>query len=225
MMDSALLRLLNAAAPVATVIGCVTLAATDSLASVLTPGYDFVGETSSQLMNPEARYSTLTRVSLALYAVLMVPFATRFSIEAVSPPKHVGPAPGLLAIGGVWVHIVAAIVAAAASNDSNSSVVGSVTANEVHDMAARVMFGAWLAVLIGASLARNSDSFLSRKLTITLTALATTGAAVFAFEVVTEINGLLERVIATLLVLWMIAIAVNWWRRDAEHQAGSTTRP
>lgn len=209
-------------APYAALIACAALAIVDGVLSAITPGYDTVQETSSQLMNEEARYSAIARITLGLYAVLIVPFAVQLSLQFSKYDGARSRVAGLLAIGGIWIHVVSGIVAALALNDSDSGVIGNVTANNVHDMSARVMFGAGIAMLVGASVHYWPRRSLFSRYTVTTAVLAAATSIVFAMETATGINGVLERVIGWLFLSWISVVAVAWRRSRPELPADVT---
>lgn len=207
--------------------GCVSLALIDTVLATATPGYNVIGETSSQLMNPGQPYSTVARVTLALYAVLLIPFGTMLR-SGLSESQLVRP----LIMSGLWTHIASALITAAALNDSDGMLVGNLSNNEVHDLSAVIMFAAIVPVIAGAAMAQrtmakvnlSSDSFnatsdtpvafLSRRLTqlspltwLTLAIVLVSGT-LFTLEMKTEWNGVLERVTIAAFLTWLSAFAL-----------------
>lgn len=214
MYSSSFSRRLNALTSPITVGACVGLALTDGILAAITPGYDAVGETSSQLMSPDARYSEIARTALGLYAVLIVPFATRMTAEMRVQTGSVARVAVVLVIGGVWVHLAATMVTALALNDSDNRFIGNITANETHDMAARVMFGAGIAVMIGGSVGYRAERLWIGRLMVATAILATAGSIFFALEIATDYNGVVERFVAVLIVTWISLVAITWRIKD-----------
>lgn len=205
--------LLASIAPWTTLVACSTLAVGDVVLSAITPGYNMVGETSSQLMSPDARYSSTARIVLGLYAVLLIPFA--LGLKNRFPGR---PIPDALARTAIWVHISAALISALALNDSDAGVVGGLNANEIHDQAALVMFGAALATLIGFAFGDRTNSAKLRFLTYGSLSVTVLVGPLFVAEIWTATNGVMERVIAGSFMLWMASIAWTW-----RHESGRLT--
>ncbi len=198
-----------------TVLTCAGLATSDFVLALVTPGYDLVGETSSQLMSPDAKYSTPARIFLGLYAVLLLPFAL------LLPERFSGRTPfAVLSVAGIWVHMGASLVSALALNDSDAKVFGGVTANEIHDEAAIAMFGAAAAALVGAAFGYRSSLRYLRVLTFVVVGVLAVIGPLFVAEVWTDVNGLAERIMAVSFVAW-IAVTAWSWRREPAPSAGS----
>ena len=209
-------------APWATAIGCAMLAISDAVLSAITPGYNIVGETSSQLMSFDARYSSLARLFLALYAVLLIPFAAGLSgrFPSLLRGKRVF---AVLAATAMWVHIVAALISALAQNDLGADIVGGLSANEIHDQAAIIMFSAALAVLIAFAIGYGSNRQMPRLVTFaTLFVLAGLGP-LFVAEIWTQANGVVERVLGAAFLTWLIVIAWSW-RSNPVHSSHTDVR-
>ena len=202
-------RQLISVAPWATVLACAGMAVTDVTLAVLTPDYDAVSETSSQLMSPDARYSALARVVLGLYAVLLVPFALALQSRLQHGSRSMR-AGRVLVVAGMWIHIVASAIGALALNDSDDRVIGSVSANEVHDMAAMIMFIGAFAVIVGAITALRSSQIASQGTLYLVLAIFLVVGPLFALELWTETNGILERVLAGAFMVWMSVTALSW---------------
>ena len=71
-------------APWCGVAASVTLAVVDLLLAVITPEYDAISETISEMHSVDMAYSTIARLSLLAYCALIVPFTIRASLHAGS---------------------------------------------------------------------------------------------------------------------------------------------
>lgn len=188
-----------------TLVACAGLAIADLVLSAITPDYNMVGDTSSQLMSPDARYSSVARVILGLYAALLVPFAAGLSNRF--PGK---PVAGALAVTGIWVHIAATLISAVALNDSEAGILGGISTNEIHDQAAVLMFGAALAVLTGATFGSRTDRSTLRMVTFFAFGMLLLLGPVFMAEVWTQLNGVMERLLAASFMTWLAVTAWSW---------------
>ncbi len=192
-------------APWTTLTAAIGLAVSDVVLSITTPGYDMAGETSSQLMSPDARFSDLARAFLAIYALLLVPFALQL-------PKRFGNRSivAIFTTAALWLHIGAALVSSAALNDSDATVIGDLTANEIHDQAAIVMFGGAFLVLLGSVIGYSTRLALIRLVTrIALVMLLVIGP-LFIAEVWTDINGVTERALGAAFLVWLSVTSLSW---------------
>jgi hypothetical protein len=198
--------------PWTTLLACAGLAITDAVLSAATPGYDVVGDTSSQLMSADEPYATLSRVVFGLYGVLLIPLAVVLWGEV----KHHRVA-GAVAASGMWLHIISAFIGAVAQNDSDVTVIGDLSANEIHDQSAIVMFAAAAIVLAAVVSVRGGWSSASkllfgmpvRGLTATLFIIVLVTGTFFVLETWTEWNGVLERMSAGAFVFWMVLFALS----------------
>lgn len=223
MKDSRITSLALAVAPWTTLAACAGLAVADVVLSVLTPGYDAVSETSSQLMSEGARYSALARVTLGLYGVLLAPLALLLWREFVGRQVV-----RFVAVAGMLVHIIAATVAAVALNDSDSLLIGQLTANDIHDRFAIVMFAAVVPLLVAMAAAGTIKD--NRRVVVqapspqrrlglftwaVLAAVLLSGV-LFQLEVLVELNGVLERTTAAVFMVWMavFAMLVRWTPKE-----------
>lgn len=197
--------LIASIAPWTTVAACSGLVIGDLVLSAITPGYNMVGDTSSQLMSPDARYSAATRVIVGLYAVLLVPFALGLSNHFSRRPITEA-----LARTAIWVHIAAAIISALALNDSDAGIIGGLDANDIHDQAAMVMFGAALIVLIGFVFGHRTETARIRLLTYSSLSIMLIVGPLFVAEIWTDVNGVTERVLAASFMVWMASVAWTW---------------
>ena len=185
-----------------TTAATVQLAVLDLVLGLITPDYDIVRDTSSQLMSPDARYEGLARVSLGLHAALLLPFMMTTGRLLSTGQLRSG-----LITTAISVYIVAALISAIAANDSNAQAIGDLTANQVHDLAAIVMFAAAFATLIGTLFTIRTLSWSGQIATYASFTVLIIAGPVFLAEIVTEINGILERVLASAFLIWMVAIA------------------
>ena len=72
----------------------------DLLLAVITPEYDAIGETISEMHSVDMAYSTIARLSLLAYCALIVPF----TIRASHMPELSGPWVRVM-VFGLWLHI------------------------------------------------------------------------------------------------------------------------
>lgn len=216
-----------AVAPWTTSVACAGLAVADVVLSAATPGYDFVGQTSSQLMSAGQPYSTVARVTLGLYGVLLAPFA--IVLWRVFRGRLIA---RTVAVTGIWTHIVTALVAAVALNDSDDIVIGGLSANTLHDQAAMLMYVAAAFVLTAASPVQRSGGAARtrwtyekpvRLLTWAALTLVLVSGTLFAFEVLTRLDGVMERVTASAFMVWMTAFAAI--RRPSQGDQAASQGP
>ncbi len=201
-------------------MACLGLATSDAVLSMLTPGYDMVAQTSSQIMSPDARYSTLARVILGLYAVLLVPFGVFLHRGSERNAGRLGGTGWGLAVSGVWVHIAAALIGAVALNDSPDTLIAGLSANRVHDMSALVMFAAGLVTVAGFAAGYDRRGWVQADVTYVVLAVLTIVGSVFVLEAWTAGNGVLERVLGASFMSWMVV--TGWSKREAEPRLTST---
>jgi quinol-cytochrome oxidoreductase complex cytochrome b subunit len=191
------------------------IAVTDIVLSVVTPGYDAVGETTSQLMSEDARYSTLARVGLATYSVLLIPFALLVTshFRALQPLA-------LLRTGALWTHILAGLVAASFQNDSSQDIISGITVNRIHDRSAEVLFAAaFLAVTATAITARGLESRrIAWTSAIVAVVMALTGLGL-VFDILPVFTGIEERAGLFAFLIWVavISLVAAHSRRSGAH--------
>ena len=135
-------------APWCGVAASVTLAVVDLLLAVITPEYDAIGETISEMHSVDMAYSTIARLSLLAYCALAVPF----TIRASHMPELSGPWVRYMSYG-LWLHIIMGVIAAAFQADSPDEVVFGLTANNLHDGAGHLFYVAGLTGVVGAVMA------------------------------------------------------------------------
>ena len=87
-------------APWCGVAASVTLAVVDLLLAVITPEYDAIGETISEMHSVDMAYSTIARLSLLAYCALAVPF----TIRASHMPELSGPLGAIHVLRAVAAH-------------------------------------------------------------------------------------------------------------------------
>ena len=100
-------------APWCGVAASITLAGVDLLLAVITPEYDAIGETISEMHSVDMAYSTIARISLLAYCALAVPFTIRASLM----PELSGPWVRRMSFG-LWLHIIMGVIAAVFQADS-----------------------------------------------------------------------------------------------------------
>lgn len=227
MKDPRITSLALAVAPWTTLAACAGLVVSDVTLAVLTPGYDALTDTSSQLMSEGARYSLLARVTLVLYGVLLAPLGLLLWREFDGRR-----AVRLVTTVGMSIHIISAVVAAVALNDSDSLWIGNISANNVHDRSAIVMFAAVVPLLAAVAAAGTVNenwrvteqaSRLQRRLrlfTWAVLAAVLLGGILFQLEVFVELNGALERITAGVFMVWMVVYAMLVKRLSQEPVAG-----
>ncbi len=214
---------LSSIAPWTTLAACAGLAIGDGVLSAITPDHNMVGDTSSQLMSPDARYSVLARVIVGLYAVLLIPLAAGLS-DRFSGAVSGRPILAALVVTAIWVHIAAALVSALALNDSEAEVIGGLSANEIHDQAALVMFGAAFAVLVGYAAGHRSSGKAMRLATFVALGIFVIPGPLFVAEVWTEVNGVSERILGALFMTWMSVVAWSWRAGPGDPPGPAATR-
>lgn len=180
------------------------IAVTDIVLSVVTPGYDAVGETTSQLMSEDARYSILARVGLATYGVLLVPFAMLVTSHFRARQPLV-----LVRTGALWTHILASLVAASFQNDSGQDIISGITVNRIHDRSAEVLFAAaFLAVTATAITARGLESRrIAWTSAIVAVVMALTGLGI-VFDILPAFTGIEERAGLFAFLIWVAVISL-----------------
>lgn len=185
------------------IAACGVFVLTDFTLSVATPGYDAVGETTSQLMSEDARYSVIARIGLATYCVLLIPYVMRVtSLFRAQQPF------AILRTGALWMHILASIAAASFQNDSTSDIFWGITANSIHDRSAEILFAAaFLAVVATAITERELESrTIAWISTIVAFVMALTGLGI-VFDVLPAYTGIEERVGLVAYVIWVAVIS------------------
>jgi hypothetical protein len=185
------------------IAACGVFTVMDFSLSIATPGYDIVGETTSQLMNKDAEYSVLARVSLGVYCVMLIPFV-------VSVTRHLrGARPlSMLRAIALWVHVFASVTAASFPNDSSTLVTPGITENTVHDRSAEVLFAtAFLAVAFTAITERGVESrMLTWISAIVAVIMAVTGLSM-AFDVLSVFTGVAERAGLIAYFAWVAVVS------------------
>lgn len=194
---------LMAIGPWSGIAACGAIAVTYTVLSVVTPGYDAAGETISQLMSEDARYSALARAGLATYCVLLVPFAMlATSLFRARQPL------ALLRTVALWAHILAGLAAAGFQNDFTGEIISGITANNIHDGSAQVLFAAaFLAVTATALTAHRPESrSIARTSMIVAVVMALTGLGV-VFDIPPAFTGVEERVGLAAFLIWVAIIS------------------
>jgi hypothetical protein len=191
----------QAAAPWSALLACAALVATDIAVVAATPGYSPASETPSQLMTPDVKYSAVMRAGLFAYAVLLLPSGLWLA-RSLNLRRPLG----LLVTGGIAAHIAFSAAVALLLNDSGSAALGGVTANIAHDVSAKVMFCAAVAVVAGTAVSSGppASSRLRWVSYAAATAMALAGTG-FATGFPGEFSGAYERVAAAIFMAWIAA--------------------
>ena len=149
------LRLLSRAAVLAEplapwcgIAASVTLVGIDLLLVLITPEYNAIGETISEMHSVDMAYSTIGRLSLVAYCALAVPFTLRVLLL----PEIRGPWVRFMAVG-LWTHLVMGLIAAAFQSDSLIEIIYGLTANDIHDGAGYAMYVAGIVGVVGTVMA------------------------------------------------------------------------
>lgn len=186
------------------VLACLGLTVIDLVGATTTPGYDFSRDTVSQLMKPGADYSNFLRGGLISYGVLLVPFAIEMNrrFRVVRPWK-------ILFVLGIWAHIVLMIAAAVFQNDSQMSLFGLVTVNDIHDGGTVALFSAAMLTLIVAWLSaeRPQWSLHTRYSWISLLVMVAMGS-IFMVSAFTDFQGVTERASTAAFMGWISLTAL-----------------
>ncbi len=192
-----------AVGPWSGIAACGVFAVTDFALAIATPGYDAVGETTSQLMSEDARYSALARAGLATSSVLLVPF-----VMCVTSLFRARQPLTFLRTGALWTFVLASFTAASFQNDSTRDVVSGITVNSIHDRSAEVLFAAaFLAVVATAIMARGLESRrIAWTSAIVAVVMALTGLGI-VFDISPAFTGIEERIGLVAYLIWVAVIS------------------
>ena len=199
-------------APWCGIAASVTLAVVDLLLAVITPEYDAIGETISEMHSVDMAYSTIARLSLLAYCALAVPFA----IRASHMPELSGPWVRYMSFG-LWLHIIMGVIAAVFQADSPDEVLLGLTANNLHDGAGHIFYVAGLTGVVGAVMSIEDDPSTRRLYVISVIVafvMAQVGL-VFVTRVADALTGLEERIGFTAYLFWvtMMSLRIRATRR------------
>ncbi len=193
-------------APWCGVAASVTLAVVDLLLAVITPEYDAIGETISEMHSVDMAYSTIARLSLLAYCALAVPFA----IRASHMPELSGHWVRYMSYG-LWLHIIMGVIAAAFQADSTDEVLLGLTANNLHDGAGHIFYVAGLTGVVGAVMAMNDDPSTRRLYVVSVIVafvMAQVGL-VFVTRVADTLTGLEERIGFAAYLFWVTMMSLR----------------
>ncbi len=193
-------------APWCGVAASITLAGVDLLLAVVTPEYDAISETISEMHSVDMAYSTVARLSLLAYCALAVPFTLRVSLM----PDLSGPWVRRMAFG-LWLHIVMGVIAAAFQADSEWEVVFGLTANDIHDGSGHVFYVAGILGVVGAIMSME-DTPSTKRLYIVSVAAATVMCCVgliFVTRVADQYSGVEERIGFAAYLLWLAIMSLR----------------
>ena len=193
-------------APWCGVAASVTLAGVDLLLAFITPEYNAISETISEMHGTDKAYSTIARLSLLAYCGLAVPFTLR----ALLLPEIGGPWVRFMAFG-LWVHVVMGVITAAFQTDSLLVIIFGFTANDIHDGAGYVMYVAGIVGVVGAAMAMDhgpSTKWLHLVSVAVATVMITAGL-IYATSVADEYTGVKERIGFAAYLLWVALMSLR----------------
>ena len=199
-------------APWCGVAASITLAGVDLLLAVITPEYDAISETISEMHSVDMAYSTIARISLLAYCALAVPFTLRASLM----PELSGPWARRMSFG-LWLHIIMGVIAAAFQADSEDMVVFGLTANNFHDGAGHVFYVAGIVGVVGAIMSMEDVPSTKRLYSVSVAAAAVMCCVglIFITRVADGFTGLEERIGFTAYLFWvtMMSLRIRATRR------------
>ena len=193
-------------APWCGVAACVTLAGVDLLLAVITPEYDAIGETISEMHSVDMAYSTIARLSLLAYCALVVPFALRAPLM----PELNGPWLRYIS-WGLWIHVVMGVIAAAFQADSEDVVAFGLTANNIHDGSGHVFYIAGILAVVGVIKAMEDTPATKRLYSISVFAAAIMCCIglIFVTRIADEFSGLEERIGFAAYLFWLAVMSLR----------------
>ena len=193
-------------APWCGVAASITLAGVDLLLAVITPEYDAIGETISEMHSVDMAYSTIARISVLAYCALVVPFALRAPLM----PELSGPWMRRISFG-LWVHIVMGVIAAAFQADSEWVVVLGLTANDIHDGSGHVFYIAGILVVVGTIMSMEDTPSTKRLYSISVFAAAIMCCVglIFVTRIADEFSGLEERIGFAAYLFWLAVMSLR----------------
>ena len=193
-----------------------SLAGIDLLLAIITPDYDGVGETISQMQSVNAAYSAEARLSLLIYSLLVIPF----TIRATRLPGLRQPWVKVMMFG-LWAHVVMGIAAAGFQSEYHRIVFLRFTANNIHDAAGHVFFVVGILGVIGTALAMDRvPEYRRLKIVSTIAAaiMILTGL-MFVTRALNDFMGIHERIGFAAYLTWVapdvLYVSKNERRRNA----------
>ncbi len=193
-------------APWCGIAASVTLAGVDLLLAVITPEYDAIGETISEMHSVDMAYSTIARLSLLAYCALAVPFTLRAPLL----PELSGPWARRMALG-LWLHVVMGVIAAAFQADSMTEVAFGLTVNDIHDGAGHVFYVAGILAVVGAAMSMEDDPSTKRLYAVSVGAATVMSCVglIFVTRVADQYSGLEERIGFAAYLLWLTVMSLR----------------
>ena len=193
-------------APWCGIAASVTLAVVDLLLAVITPEYDAISETISEMHSVDMAYSTIARLSLLAYCALAVPFTLRASLM----PELSGPWVRRMSFG-LWLHIIMGVIAAAFQADSPDEVVFGLTANNLHDGAGHVFYVAGIVGVVGAIMSMEDIPSTKRLYSVSVAAAAVMCCVglIFITRVADGFTGVEERIGFAAYLLWLVVMSLR----------------
>ena len=193
-------------APWCGVAASVILAGVDLLLAFITPEYNAISETISDMHSADMAYSAIARLSLLAYCALAVPFTLR----ALLLPEICGPWIRFMAFG-LWTHLIMGVIAAAFQTDSLQGVMFGLTANEIHDGAGYGMYVAGIMGVVGAAMAMNPSPSTNRlySVSIVVAAVMISTGLIYASSIADEHKGVEERIGFAAYLLWVALVSLR----------------
>lgn len=181
----------------------IVFSLSDITLSIATPDYDALGETTSQLMNADARYSLFARSALGIYCILIIPFILS-TVEHLQGNQTLN----RLRASVLWLHLLASIAAVSFQNESQAIVTSGITVNEIHDRAGEVLYAAALIAITATAIAErtNGNKQLLWTSIFAATTMAATGLGLY-LQSFPELTGLEERLGLAAYIAWVITVA------------------
>lgn len=193
----------------------VAIAGLATFASVVTPDYDWVSQTISQLAAPGRPYADMVRAGLLLQAAMSVSIGLGL-LQVFGWNGRIR-----LPVALLGVYAVANLVAAMFDTESQRTLLPGVTEQLIHQRAAHV--GILSVLLTMGALAyavRNRPEWRPfADLSVALAAVAVVVGIPFPTQIWLEIHGVLQRVLLGLTLLWAELVAL-WLLRTALTRGG-----
>ena len=181
-------------------------------ATVLTPGYDTVSDTLSQLAAKGTPHPEVIAVGLVLAGVMLEGFAWALyrRIADRSRARRIGL---LIAVSGFAIQIAAFV-----HDDPNVPGAPSTISGAIHGALASIAFAAMIVALFTfvRAMAREPGSARVADLSFRIGVACAAVGSVFEIQVIQSIEGLLQRVFVTLFAIWIEVVIFGFlMRRDA----------
>jgi hypothetical membrane protein len=188
------------------------------LGAAVTPGYSHVSDTVSQLAAREAPHPGVMQLGLLLWGLLLEGFA--WGLYRSRRGRGAKAVMMLLLISGASVQLAALV-----RDDPNIHGAASTVEGAVHGLLASIAFLSIVAAIVMFSrhMCADSGSNTVRRFSFRIaTAIAIIGL-VFELQVLQQVEGLLQRLIYALVVLWMEVILFGWAGLARRRQSSGPT--